>query len=52
VSWLARIRNVFRSNAVSRDIDREMEFHLAERADQLAASGMRPDEMTPPCAVD
>ena len=44
MSWLARIRNVFRSNAVSRDIDREMEFHLAERADQLAASGMRPED--------
>jgi putative ABC transport system permease protein len=44
VSWLARIRNVFRSNALSRDIDREMSFHLAERADDLAASGMRPED--------
>jgi putative ABC transport system permease protein len=44
MSWLARIRNVFRSNALSRDIDREMEFHLAERTDQLSASGMKPDD--------
>ena len=44
MSWLARIRNVFRSNALSRDIDREMAFHLAERADQLAASGMTPED--------
>jgi len=44
MSWLARIRNAFRSNALSHDIDREMEFHLAERADELTASGMHPDE--------
>jgi len=44
MSLLARIRNAFRSNALSRDIDREMAFHLAERADQLEASGMRPEE--------
>jgi predicted permease len=42
MSWFARIRNVFRSNDVSRDIDREMEFHLAERTDQLESSGMAP----------
>src|SRR5689334_14030926 len=44
MSWLARIRNVFRSNALSRDIDREMSFHLAERADELTASGMPPED--------
>jgi len=44
MSLLARIRNAFRSNALSRDIDREMAFHLAERADQLEASGMRPQD--------
>src|SRR4029078_9538426 len=43
MSWLARIRNAFRSNALSRDIDREMAFHLAERADQLEAAGVRPE---------
>jgi putative ABC transport system permease protein len=44
MSWLTRIRNVFRSNALSRDIDREMAFHIAERTDQLAASGMPPED--------
>jgi predicted permease len=42
MSWLARLRNHLRSNDVSRDIEREMRFHLAERADELVASGMRP----------
>src|SRR6476661_6242439 len=44
MSWLARVRNVFRSNSLSRDIDREMSFHLAERVDELTASGMRPED--------
>jgi predicted permease len=42
LSWLSRLRNHLRSNQVSRDIEREMRFHLAERADDLMASGMRP----------
>jgi predicted permease len=41
-SWLSRLRNHFRSNRLSRDIEREMRFHLAERADELMTSGMRP----------
>src|SRR5689334_13013696 len=43
MSWLGRIRNHFRDNAVSKEITREMQFHLAERADELVASGMTPD---------
>ena len=43
MSWLDRIRNHFRDNAVSKEIRREMQFHLAERADDLVASGMAPD---------
>jgi predicted permease len=43
VSWFARLRNVFRSNAVSDEIDRELAFHLAERIDDLVASGMQPE---------
>ena len=35
-----RLRNHFRQNALSREIRREMEFHLAERADDLVAGGM------------
>jgi predicted permease len=37
---LDRLRNHFRQNALSREIRREMEFHLAERADDLVANGM------------
>ena len=43
MSWLDRIRNHFRDNTVSREIKREMQFHLAERADDLVASGMAPE---------
>jgi putative ABC transport system permease protein len=44
LSWWSRLRNHLRSNALSRDIDREIRFHLAERADDLVASGMRPGD--------
>jgi predicted permease len=35
-----RLVNVFRSRRVDRDIQREVEFHINERADQLHAEGM------------
>ena len=41
-SWLSRLRNQLRPDQVSRDIEREMAFHLAERADDLVAAGMTP----------
>jgi predicted permease len=44
MSWLERFRNVFRSDRVSDGIDREMAFHLAERAEDLLAHGVTPDE--------
>src|SRR5215208_4988536 len=40
MAWLRRLVNLVRSNRLSRDFDREMAFHLAERADELVASGM------------
>ena len=43
MSWLGRLRNHLRDGAVSKEITREMKFHLAERADDLVASGMAPD---------
>ena len=43
MSWLGRLRNHLRDGAVSKEITREMRFHLAERADDLVASGMAPD---------
>src|SRR5690349_17931661 len=35
-----RIANVFRSRQVDRDIQRELDFHVNERAEQLHAEGM------------
>jgi putative ABC transport system permease protein len=40
MSWFSRLWNHVRSNAVSHEIDREMTFHLDERADDLVAHGM------------
>ena len=40
MSWLARLANLVRSDRLSRDLDREMAFHLAERADDLRAAGL------------
>jgi predicted permease len=40
MAWHRRILNIFRSNRISRDIQREMEFHIAERVDSLVAGGM------------
>ncbi|MBC7897225.1 MAG: ABC transporter permease [Cytophagaceae bacterium] len=38
--WFSRLLNVFRANRLSRDIEREIAFHLSEREDDLAAGGM------------
>src|SRR3954468_12277736 len=40
MSWFDRLRNQSRDDDLGRDIDREMSFHLAERADDLVAQGM------------
>ena len=40
MSWYRRLINVVRSNRLSKELDREIAFHLAERRDQLAAGGM------------
>ncbi|UCC84651.1 MAG: ABC transporter permease [Gemmatimonadota bacterium] len=40
MSWYRRLLNLMRSDRVARDIEREMEFHLAERTDELVARGM------------
>jgi hypothetical protein len=42
MALLSRLLNHLRSNRLSRDIEREMRFHLDERADDLIAAGMRP----------
>lgn len=40
MSWIHRALNIFRSNRLSHDIDRELQFHIAERVDALTAAGM------------
>src|SRR5688572_1701867 len=40
MGWLTRFANTFRTGRLRRDIDREQAFHLAERADDLRASGL------------
>src|SRR5688572_31140230 len=39
-----RLANVFRSRRVDRDIQRELDFHINERAEQLHAAGMPLDD--------
>jgi putative ABC transport system permease protein len=40
MSWYRRLRNLVRSERLARDIDREMAFHIDERAEALRALGM------------
>lgn len=40
MAWHHRIANVFRLGKVSRDLDDELAFHIAERTDELVAQGM------------
>ena len=40
MAWYRRLTNLLRSDRHSRDLDREMGFHLAERVDELIAAGM------------
>ena len=42
--WFARLRNVFRTDRVSDDVERELAFHRAERVDDLIAQGASPEE--------
>ena len=40
--WYSRLRNVVRGDRLSRDLDRELAFHLAELQEELVAQGMTP----------
>ncbi len=44
MAWYRRLRNMFRSEGLSSELNREVEFHLAERIDELVASGMSEEE--------
>jgi len=43
MSWFSRIGNIIRPSRLSEELDRELSFHLAERADELESHGMKPD---------
>src|SRR5688572_1992403 len=42
--WLRRLANTFRTRTLTGDIDRELAFHVAERAEQLRRDGVADDE--------
>jgi predicted permease len=44
MGWRRRIGNVFRQDALSHELDEELEFHIAELADDLVAGGADRDE--------
>ncbi len=44
MSWFSRITNALRDERLSKELEREQRFHLAERTDALIALGMTPDE--------
>jgi putative ABC transport system permease protein len=44
MSWSRRILNLFRRERLSREVVRELDFHLTERQEQLAAAGLPPAE--------
>ena len=40
MAWYHRIANVLRPGRMQRELDRELAFHIAERAEELQAAGM------------
>lgn len=40
MSWTSRIRNVLRPARNDREIEKELEFHLTEKIDELQAAGL------------
>ncbi len=44
MAWHDRLRNVFRPGRLQRDLERELAFHVRERAEELRESGVSPEE--------
>src|SRR5215813_1325476 len=42
--WFRRLFNLFRRKGVSAEIDRELSFHIEQRADEYVAAGMTADD--------
>jgi hypothetical protein len=44
MSWLSRFLNVVRRDRMNRDLDEEIQFHIAARTHELTDRGMAPHE--------
>jgi putative ABC transport system permease protein len=44
--WFGRIRNAIRPGRLERDLDRELSFHMLERAEELEQQGLTREEAT------
>src|SRR5688572_24114972 len=44
MAWLRRLSNTLRTRRLTSDIEREIAFHVTERAEQLRAEGLGEDE--------
>jgi len=44
MSWLSRFLNVFRGDRLNRDLDDEIQFHVAARTEELARRAMTPEQ--------
>src|SRR5262245_54153570 len=44
MAWLRRLVNTFRAARTDRDIERELQFHIAERIDHFRSKGLSLDE--------
>ena len=44
MSWLSRFLNVVRRDRLNRDLDDEIQFHLAARTEELTRRGMTPEQ--------
>ena len=44
MGWFARLRNLVRTDSHGRDLDRELDFHINERIDELMARGLTREE--------
>jgi hypothetical protein len=44
MAWLQRLVNMFRAARTDRDIERELQFHIAERIDLFRSEGLSLDE--------
>ncbi len=44
MGWIKRLRNLTRRERIERDIEREFAFHIAEKIEELVASGRTPEQ--------